>query len=503
MSVQIFKLTKIIKGILLIIVCPLGVLAQANTPPVGTSTNLCPGQTYRYTSGAANDGGLCNRLGGWIVENGKITSDGVGSNSSVWADVQWDNASSGRIGNFCGVLTVSINSISQPTMSGSSTVSLCGTGSITLQAAVASTANIASYVWNITGTGVTPTGFINTTSPQITINYSNWSSGSALSAAVAVGARQSCGFTTRTTPLVAIDPIPGIPNSGVPAIPRSAWVQLSPGNVNDLQAPLNFRVLLPDGSPSASTICSSGTVGVTNQPSGSNLSWSSANTSQLTINSNSGAVTRQNNYNGSVVVTASLSNACGSVDQTTSIWLGLPSRPGDVSGSTSPSIGGIYTYFSSSPSQGATSYNWTLPFGGNPLWSQNGGNINGIINTLTPSLFVGSSSGWLQAFGVNVCGNSSPSRLRVIPVGGGGGGQQQRIAFPNPANENINLKLKEEESEDETEIVLINKNMEKVLSKITKEKEILLPLNGIPDGIYYLNISNGKERTQRQIVVKH
>ncbi|MFM7857681.1 MAG: hypothetical protein ACKO96_38605, partial [Flammeovirgaceae bacterium] len=76
--------------------------------------------------------------------------------------------------------------------------------------------------------------------------------------------------------------------------------------------------------------------------------------------------------------------------------MGIPSSPGTISGETLPSIGGIFTYLSASPSQGATSYSWTLPFGGNPVWAQNGGSRNGVINTLTASLIVGSSSGWLQ-----------------------------------------------------------------------------------------------------------
>lgn len=498
MNILTVKLKRVLR-IALIVISPLTALAQANTPPAGSSSNLCPGQTYRYTSGAANDGGLCNRLGGWIVENGKIIGDGVGANNSVWADVQWDNATNGRIGNFCGVLSVTIAAISQPSIVGPSTILLCGTSSLTISASVASQANVVGYTWNVVGTGVTPTGVVNTTAPQITINYTNWTAGSSLSATVAVAVRHSCGFSTAVSPLTTQNPLPGVT---IPAIPRTAWVQLSPGNINSLQAPLNFRVLLPDGSQT-SAICSSGTFTVTNQPSGSTLAWSSTNTSALTINSSTGAAVRENSSTGSVTVTANLSNACGSFDQTTSIWLGIPTPPGVVSGETSPSVGGIYTYTSASPSQGAVSYNWILPFGGNPLWSQSNGNINGVINTLTPSLLIGSSSGWLQIYGINQCGNSSVRRLRVFPVAGGGGGQQQRIAFPNPAGDKVNIKIKDEDSEDEAEITLINKNFERVFSKQTKEREMTISTSNLPEGLYYLNITTGKEKTQKQLIIKH
>jgi hypothetical protein len=447
--------------------------------PTGPVTNLCPSVTYRYESPAQTSGGVaCDYPSGWACEGCINPNDGtetvigygVYPDGKKWADVKWNNVSSGRIGNFCGILTVSIISTSQPKIAGPSTVLLCGTSSITIQATVTSTTNIIGYVWNVEGTGISPTGSIATTVPQLTVNYSNWIAGSSLSATVAVGAKSSCGFITPVTPLTTLNPLPGV---SIPAIPRSAWVQLSPGNINNLMTPLNFTNTI---------ICSSGTVSVTNQPSGSNLTWTSSNTSRVTINSITGLATRQNNYNGFAEITANLSNACGSFTHLTNLYLGLPSAPGPVSGETSPSVGGIYTYISSSPSQGAVSHNWTLPFGGNPIWSQNNGNINGTINTLAPSLLVGSSSGWLQAYGINVCGNSSPSRLRVFPVGGGGGGQQQRIAFPNPTNEMVNVKLKEDDNEEEAVVTLINKNLEKVLSKTTKEKEVTLLLNGIPEG---------------------
>ncbi len=459
--------------------------------PVGPSTNLCPKQTYRYTSPIANDGGACDRFGGWLIENGKSVANGLNGNGTVWVDVQWDNVSAGRVGNFCGNIPVSINSIAQTKMSGLSTVLLCGTGSLILQATVTPTTNISGYVWLITGTGVSPTGTVNTTAPQLTINFTNWTPTSGLSATVAVGAKSACGFSTDLTPLVTQNPLPGVT---IPAIPRTTWVQLSPGNIDNLLAPLSFTTPL---------ICTTGVMAVSNQPANTNLVWSSGNTSALTVDPVTGAATRVNNFNGSVMVSATLSNACGSNSQNTNVWLGIPSTPGPISGNTAPSVGGIYQYSSSAPAQGAASHNWTLPFGGNPVWSQSGGNINGIIDTLTPNLIVGSSSGQLQAYGVNVCGNSSPSRLRVAPVGGGGGGIQLRAAFPNPANQATSVKLKEEESNEEAHVALLNKNMEQVFFAQTNKSEISIPVGHLPEGNYFLKIQIGKEVTTKQMIVKH
>lgn len=497
MSVQIFKLTKIIKGILVIIVCPLGVLAQANTPPIGTSTNLCPGQTYRYTSGAANDGGLCNRFGGWIVENGKITSDGVGSNNSVWADVQWDNASSGKVGNFCGVLTVAINSISQPTMSGSSTVSLCGSGSITLQATVSSTTNITGYVWNIVGTGVSPTGLVNTTSPQLTINYNNWTAGSSLSATVAVGTKNSCGFTTRVTPLVAIDPIPGIPGSGVSAIPRSAWVQLSPGNIDNLLVQYNFSPL---------AICANETMVITNQPANTNISWSSGNTSALSINPSTGATTRLNNFTGSVEVFATVSNACGSNTKSTNVWLGSPSNP-----VTNPTGNNIITM---APAQ-VLNVNATPQVANTFSWSytKTAGSYSNGLSLYPYGPFNQSCSVEANRIGdytvfvsaTNACGSTAPQGRILIRVRSTGGGGQMRLAtaYPNPSNDHLTVAVKEVESDEEVFVTMTNKSSEKVYSSQTKDTEIIIPTQHLPEGTYYLHIQSNKGLVQKQIIVNH
>jgi Secretion system C-terminal sorting domain len=511
---------KTYKGILLCLICILirfSSSAQANTPPVGSSANLCVGQTYRYTSPTAIDGGTCDRFGGWSATNGKVIQSGLNTNGTVWADVQWANSTSGKIGNFCGVLDVSINAIAQPSVSGPSTILLCGSGSITLQATVASMNNIVGFTWRITGTGISPIGTFETTAPNFTINFTNWSAlSTTLSATVAVGARNTCGFNTPVTPLTDQNPLPG---QSIPAIPRSAWVQLSPGNINDLLAPLSF---------SPSLICTSGVMTVSNQPANSSLVWSSNNPSALTIDPISGAAARINNYNGRVTVSATLSSACGSAPpQNFNVWLGIPYSPGPVTGETRPTIGGIYNYRSEYPAEGAAYHNWIMPYYGNPLWRQSGGSINGIINTLTPNFIVGSSTGNLEAFGVNACGNSGVSRLRVSPRTGGGGGIQQRImAFPNPVQQELTIQgvqlgklqpitnstidgltLADDQEIELTEsedfiIALYNFANQKVRSGNSISGKMTLDTNDLAEGFYILQIQKGEEVTTSRIQIK-
>lgn len=496
---------KTYKGILL---CLFAILirllstAQANTQPVGPSSNLCVDQTFRYTSPVADDGGRCDRLGGWLATNGKIVDSGLNPNGTVWAEVKWANMPSGKIGNFCGVLDVSINAIAQPTVAGPNTILLCGSGTITLQATVASMDNIVGFTWRVTGTGITSTGTFETTAPQLTINFKNWTPSSALSATVAVGARNSCGFNTPVTPLTDQNPLPGV---SIPAIPRSAWVQFSPGNINDLLAPLSFSPPL---------ICTSGVMAVSNQPANSNLVWSSSNSSALTVDPITGAAARINNYNGRVTVSATLSNVCGSNTQNYNVWLGIPYSPGPVTGETRPSVGGVYHYVSEYPAQGAAYHNWLMPYYGNPVWRQSGGTIDGIINTLAPNFIVGSSTGNLQAFGVNACGNSGVSRLRVSPVsggGGGGGGGIQRIqAYPNPAQEVLTIEdvlvyedetIKLAEDTDFT-VALFNSENQKVKQGKSKNGKMVLEIRDLPNGYYYLQIEKIQEVTTTRIQIK-
>jgi hypothetical protein len=458
--------------------------------PVGSSTNLCPDQIYRYTSPVALDGGRCDRFG-WLADNGDIVTSGLNQNGTVWVDVKWKNIASGRIGNFCGNIPVTINAIAQPTMSGPSTVLLCGTSSITLQAAVSSTTNITGYVWSIAGTGVSPTGLVNTTAPQITINYTNWTAGSTLSATVAVGTRNSCGFTTATSPLTATS-IPGLPT--IPAIPRSAWVQLSPGNIDNLQAPLSF---------SATLICATGTMSVSNQPANTSLVWSSGNTSALTINPTTGAATRVINFIGSVPVSATVSNACGSNTQTKNIWLGHPQSATDIlMGSGSIAIGSTLDFGVLEPNNGAAgpvTYNWDIS-GGYFTYGQ----------PTSQSTYVTITDQYLILYVAiqNACGSSGQiSRSWSAENGGCPPGEMcMARAFPNPASNELTVALTSAEKEyGITEVKLVDQNGQTVyhVSPSKKSGEIKIPVKDFKNGTYYLTVRGNRKTEQRQIVVSH
>jgi hypothetical protein len=481
------------------IVIYLASYGQANYAPSGTSTNLCPKTvTYRYTSRVSTSGVSCIEYG-WGVVNGTILAGGTNIDGTHWADVVWANATTGSIGNFCGVLNVTINGIARPTISGPSTVLLCGTGSITLQATVSTLSNITGYKWSINGTGISPTGIVNTTGPQLTLNYTNWTVSTAYSATVAVGSVfASCGISTDISPLESFE--------GISAIPRSAWVQLSRGNIDNLIIPYNF---------SCPAICSNGTISISNQPSGSNLVWSSSDPSKLSVDANNGFLIRNDySYNGLVNINATVSNACGSYTVSNKVAVGSPA-PSYISidASTCPEY-----YFDASYIPNTTSYFWQ--------WSKD---PYGTIRTkTTPSsssgritLVDGSGNYRIGVKATNACGQSGFT-VQTFTVNCGGGVRRAISVSPNPASSTLTIETTpanavsststlatglEASTKEAAEIAytaqLVNAQGTVLKSGTSKEGRIDLDVNDVPMGTYFLHVNNGIETVKSQIVIKH
>jgi hypothetical protein len=126
---------------------------------------------------------------------------------------------------------------------------------------------------------------------------------------------------------------------------------------------------------------------------------------------------------------------------------------------------------------------------------------------------VGSSSGFLQVFGVNECGNSAVRKLSVIPTGGGGGGIQRIVAYPNPAQKDLTVEdvssstnaptiaLAENTTQDFL-ATLVNDQNQEVKSGKSKKGKISFDLQDLRNGFYYLHIKRGDELTTKQIQIK-
>ena len=191
---------------------------------------------------------------------------------------------------------------------------------------------------------------------------------------------------------------------------------------------------------SPSIICSSGTFGLQDQPTGTSISWSSSFATGLAINATTGFATRQNNFNGQVIITATITNGCVSSNITRNVNVGnyTPSGSGSVNSNCSgnsfnvlnTSLSGIcsantpiyFTYRITDPNYSNLVFTpVSVPSGAS--WSGGGGNLFMTVNTPSSqgsrSATIGlSATGPCGAYNVNFIStavNISSWRFSVSP----------------------------------------------------------------------------------------
>ena len=216
-------------------------------------------------------------------------------------------------------------------------------------------------------------------------------------------------------------------------------------------------------------------------------------------------------------------NCFGSIHTATlGIWVGTPSQPGAIIGNTTPNVGSIYNYYVNPGPNGAPTFNWIMPYGGDPLWSWWGGSVGGPINTLTPNFMVGSSgNGRLQMYGINNCGNGAVSTLRVFPQGGPCV-QCPRIAgdlsptedrdstyarvvvYPNPTSTEFIVRLKEPTtSEAALDLIDISGDVKKTLTVNSGTQFVKVTVDEILAGIYVVRVKEGVKTYSKKILIQH
>jgi len=451
----------------------------------GPTSNLCPGATYQYVSQPGCDDlgwGCSGCTASSYLSNGLLANTGQLSDGSPFAIVSFADVSTATIHNSCGSLNVTLKAIAQPSISpgGGGAQRLCGSGSITFTANVTSTANITGYTWSVAGSGVSPIGVTTTTGPTFTVNYTNWNATSGYSATVAVGAINSnCNYRTPIAPL-----------TGAGAISSFAWVTLLPGAAPVLGS---FSINNP-----TLAICSSTTLTTSGQPSGTTLSWSSSNTSGLSITS-SGLATRVNNYNGPVGVTATAANLCGSVSTSSSVQVGTLSS--SIGGPTSGCAGNGDDYNFSATSSSVASYNWTVYGVSGTIDYGQGGPTAGIS-------FQSQGNYAIECDITDACGTTQ--NFVNFNCDCGGFGSDAIVATPNPATDQINVSVVpntvnvSDNSTEEFSITLINSTGNIVKTASTSNGHIKVNTSDLPLGTYYLNvIAPNRQKMTTRILVQH
>ena len=252
--------------------------------------------------------------------------------------------------------------------------------------------------------------------------------------------------------------------------------------------------------------CTSETYSVTNLPSGSIVTWSVSG--NLTISgSNTANPVTINGSGGNGTLSGSVTSACGSVALTPKqIITGTP-IPDPIQGPTSLCPGDV-DYFSIPAVTGA-SYNWDMDY---EL------ELASYTTPATNQIFVrakaGFTGGYVYLTLTNPCGASG--RISYW-VGMGSSCSYFYSYSPNPANNELNITYREPsligvtttsapstEIKKQFEVVLFNEKVEKLrVAKNNGSNNIKLDVQDIPNGTYYLHITDGKQVIRKQVIIKH
>ncbi len=244
-----------------------------------------------------------------------------------------------------------------------------------------------------------------------------------------------------------------------------------------------------------------------------NLSIVSSNNDQVTV------VASDPGFRGIGTITATYAGQ----QIVKEVWVGKPAFPSDgIFGSTSVPYGAIVNY-SGSEVEGASSYQWLLPFPfDDPVFAYPSPYRWGIIDGgdgrhLTA--LAGPNNGLIQFKGVNVCGSGGAETLSVSIRTPGGGRTPNPgdppvsegdgipfldeldtdiLLFPNPVRDNMTIRLSRE---DLKRISIFDLNGKLMLSKPIEGNELSLSIpREMKDGVYVLKI-NGETELVRKIIL--
>lgn len=269
----------------------------------------------------------------------------------------------------------------------------------------------------------------------------------------------------------------------------------------------------------SSFICSSGqSTYSTLSISGASYSWTG---DYITITGSGSSVTGTGNGNGSGDVKTSITSPFSgtTIKGMFSVWVGPPLiQNKKVDGVT------YTTGMQVCPGNHALT---VTPVGGNAsnaIWTVPSGITYIIGNNECDFVFPSTASSVsITCYSTNSCGTGSNSAFYLTKKSYGCSGFLAVTVYPNPATEEVTITLVPEkvmqvassdsivaEKNDNIDrslavynISIYNKES-KLMSKYTRSGDSFsVPLTNLKDGIYLLEISDGKNLTTKQIVVKH
>src|SRR5690606_22804375 len=251
-----------------------------------------------------------------------------------------------------------------------------------------------------------------------------------------------------------------------------------------------------------SIICTSGNMSITDLPSyaGATVSWSSSNIGVLTINSSSGVATRVGLNSGSVVITATITTACGSTSITKNVHVGLPTNVYGLLDGQPVS----YPQYCNTASRlavfgsGIQTYNWAV--------------TDGSI-ALTPLIDhphmadIGFFSDYvrIRARVSNTCGNSDFIYYLLDPT-------MWFMAYPNPATNELTIQFSDiSDAEllpkavylyhESSTIPKKQANVKEVYDKngLLEGNKLIWDVSSLPRGTYYLHVVPSEKSDKKGI----
>jgi subtilisin family serine protease len=225
---------------------------------------------------------------------------------------------------------------------------------------------------------------------------------------------------------------------------------------------------------------------INNYPVGSTTTWSTSSNIQIISFSNSEITVKPINTStrGLGQITYVLNGGNSNSSFTEEVYVGKPGIPSYIFGPSTVLTGAIVNY-QGGIAEGATSYEWRLPY---PFTTVTNFNHSGQDwqleapgNTRYAKAFTGyaKTNGYVQVMGVNACGTGGAKLLYVSHDSGGGGAiagideptddTKEVVIYPNPASNRVNVrlsKLTEYEGEPPTKILSI-----KVLDQNSRERK--------------------------------
>jgi hypothetical protein len=267
-------------------------------------------------------------------------------------------------------------------------------------------------------------------------------------------------------------------------------------------------------------ICTNRTLTLNNAPPGAVVTWTSSNTSRLTINSTTGVATRQNNYTGNVTVTATLNTGCGTIAIQQSMKVGnAPSGSGSVNSNCSgssfnvlnTSLSGVCTanssinfVFNLSDPQ-YSNFNFTpvsVPSGAS--WSTSG-------RILTIRVTAPSTQGQRSAtVGLSATGPCGPYNVNFTATAINISSSWSFSIAPNPTQDDVTVTVNNEEilSNDYQSLIYSIRIIDSygTIGQTFEYKDGIssatIPLQKFNAGLYTLSVFDGKSWSSKKLIIE-